>query len=459
MHWLLQPLCWVGLLVTVTENLGTYKNIAMSALLTVTGRGGQCRLCDSLMSLVLRFEEDSPEDIDCEAICLWKFDRCMNMCEKVVEALQSSTRYPCVACGMCPELDEYGETTCTYHWKERQCEPVSMCALHWGGKWGVPRPQCKVKPGLQRWVSASKMLRHNTGALAHAIATSPRCGQKGASKLFCVNEPVGLGYLAMVMSYVLVAVVGVWQSIAAIETPGGDDDRQWLSFWVIMFGFFTLERFTDVLLSFIPIYYEMKLLMVLYLIWGRGADLAYRKVHRAFKWVTRESRHACAMYDEAQHLKELEADPTLQHIAKVATDVKGGIHALLSRIQKPSDSEQVLGGSYAALDAAWFRLEPRVVVVRLLSANGLPLAPSGLDHFGQDSCDPYVRLWLSHPSQECLDELIKIHSMPGYHHQHGEGPSSPGSSPKVMRGAATAMRAGQDYNRCRSRACRGTTTP
>ena len=76
------------------------------------------------------------------------------------------------------------------------------------------------------------------GALADAVSRLPNCGEPGAHNVFCVNTPTGLGYASMVANYALLAFVGVWQSIRAIETPGGDDDRQWLSFWIIMFGFF-----------------------------------------------------------------------------------------------------------------------------------------------------------------------------------------------------------------------------
>jgi len=51
-------------------------------------------------------------------------------------------------------------------------------------------------------------------------------GEPGAHKLFCINEPTGFGLWAKRLSY----MIGAWaafKSIEAIETPGGDDDRQW----------------------------------------------------------------------------------------------------------------------------------------------------------------------------------------------------------------------------------------
>ena len=52
---------------------------------------------------------------------------------------------------------------------------------------------------------------------------------------------------------------GLFFSIRAIESPGGDDDRQWLTFWMIFFFFTIFERYADVLLSQTPRYYECKL--------------------------------------------------------------------------------------------------------------------------------------------------------------------------------------------------------
>ncbi|KAG5175276.1 TB2/DP1, HVA22 family-domain-containing protein, partial [Tribonema minus] len=248
-------------------------------LMTVTGKGGQCGLCDNITSLLLHLEDGSPDAIECSAICLWRFQRCIKTCERIKRALSESSHYPCVAAGMCPASDAYGEVNqCSYSWKQRSCLPEGPCYM----KLRFPRPSCQLKPGFLEFNHYTQALRRNTGALARAVRELPRCGEPGAHATFCVNEPTGTGWAAMVVSYALVSVVGVWQSVRAVETPGGDDDRQWLAFWIIMFGFFTLERFVDVLLSWAPHYYEAKLAAVLYLMFGRGADLVYRRVHRAF---------------------------------------------------------------------------------------------------------------------------------------------------------------------------------
>ena len=68
------------------------------------------------------------------------------------------------------------------------------------------------------------------------------------------------------------------QSVMAIESPGGDDDRQWLSFWIIFLLFNVFEAMTDVLLSWLPSYFEMKFVFLCWLVFFQGADVLYRKV-------------------------------------------------------------------------------------------------------------------------------------------------------------------------------------
>ncbi|GJQ13752.1 hypothetical protein GpartN1_g5543.t1 [Galdieria partita] len=58
-----------------------------------------------------------------------------------------------------------------------------------------------------------------------------------------------------------------------------DEQTQWLTFWVVYSCFLVLERVADVLLAWIPLYYEWKLLFVSWLVLPqfRGAHLLYRQ--------------------------------------------------------------------------------------------------------------------------------------------------------------------------------------
>ncbi|EME29450.1 Receptor expression-enhancing protein 3 [Galdieria sulphuraria] len=58
-----------------------------------------------------------------------------------------------------------------------------------------------------------------------------------------------------------------------------DEQTQWLTFWIVYSCFMVLERVADVLLAWIPLYYECKLLFVCWLVLPqfRGAHLLYKQ--------------------------------------------------------------------------------------------------------------------------------------------------------------------------------------
>jgi len=70
-------------------------------------------------------------------------------------------------------------------------------------------------------------------------------------------------------------------SLKALETPGPQDDVQWLTYWVV-FGFFTfVESFAlRVVLYYLPWYFAFKTLLILWLQLPafRGAQVAYGTV-------------------------------------------------------------------------------------------------------------------------------------------------------------------------------------
>ena len=66
----------------------------------------------------------------------------------------------------------------------------------------------------------------------------------------------------------LTNVIGVaypaFMSFVALESEGEDDDKLWLTYWVV-FGAFTIaDQFAGIILSLIPFYYVLK---VAFLIW------------------------------------------------------------------------------------------------------------------------------------------------------------------------------------------------
>ncbi|KAJ1990587.1 hypothetical protein H4R33_001662 [Dimargaris cristalligena] len=73
-------------------------------------------------------------------------------------------------------------------------------------------------------------------------------------------------------------VYPAWCSFHAIETPGKEDDTQWLTYWTVFGLFNTAEYFTNILLYWIPFYYVLKLSILLWLALPqtRGAEYLYQ---------------------------------------------------------------------------------------------------------------------------------------------------------------------------------------
>ena len=57
----------------------------------------------------------------------------------------------------------------------------------------------------------------------------------------------------------------VFMSFHALESEGSDDDKQWLTYWVV-FGLFTMiDQFAGCILHFIPFYYVLKVATLIWL--------------------------------------------------------------------------------------------------------------------------------------------------------------------------------------------------
>jgi hypothetical protein len=137
------------------------------------GDGAACMLCDRVMNTMLSGEADAM-DMDCQKTC-WGLNKCIQICDKLVTALETSGRFPCVAAGTapstlllsalctqpytlhnpffsslqslnalgsagyCPAMDEFGEIPrCKYRFPAT-CEPANMCSFKF--------PKCQLSDG------------------------------------------------------------------------------------------------------------------------------------------------------------------------------------------------------------------------------------------------------------------------------------------------------------------------
>ena len=105
----------------------------------------------------------------------------------------------------------------------------------------------ELNQGRKMWKKTTLMATEGFAAMGAAFQQKTLyCDEKGATR-YCKMRASGTGLAAQWLGYALLAVFAVFKTLHAIETPGGGDDRQWLTFWVIMFLFSMVERFTDLL--------------------------------------------------------------------------------------------------------------------------------------------------------------------------------------------------------------------
>ena len=57
----------------------------------------------------------------------------------------------------------------------------------------------------------------------------------------------------------------VFMSFHALESDGANDDKQWLTYWVIFGLFSILDQFAGFILSMIPFYYVLKVATLIWL--------------------------------------------------------------------------------------------------------------------------------------------------------------------------------------------------
>ena len=72
------------------------------------------------------------------------------------------------------------------------------------------------------------------------------------------------------------------KSIRAIQTPEGDDDKTWLTYWMVFGSFTALETYVGFLLQLIPYWHAIRFLFFIWLLFPyfNGAHVMYTSVMR-----------------------------------------------------------------------------------------------------------------------------------------------------------------------------------
>ncbi|CDR87318.1 related to YOP1-Ypt-interacting protein [Sporisorium scitamineum] len=100
---------------------------------------------------------------------------------------------------------------------------------------------------------------------------------------------IAAGFLTNLIGFFIPA----YFSLKALESPQPQDDIQWLTYWVV-FGMFTfLETFSSIVLYYLPWYYTIKTLVIVWLMLPQtqGAKIVYSKVIRPAFLTTQKKVH------------------------------------------------------------------------------------------------------------------------------------------------------------------------
>lgn len=103
----------------------------------------------------------------------------------------------------------------------------------------------------------------------------------GATVLTLVWLAIGIG--SSLLCSVVCFVYPAYKSFKAVESPEGDDDRQWLTYWIVYSTFNILEYFADLILFWIPMYDLIKCLFLVWCMWpiaNNGSAIVYNSILR-----------------------------------------------------------------------------------------------------------------------------------------------------------------------------------
>ena len=154
MSFLPPPWVVISLALVFAQNIQDAKEIVSLGWHLIRGEDASCGLCDKLVDTVLKQVEldtmSEGGEIDCASLC-FRFGACTRTCERITGAMANSTGFPCIAAGICPAEDEFGDVSCRWSYRTMGCEPARSCTYKF--------PACRLRSGIKRWKQVFVLLR------------------------------------------------------------------------------------------------------------------------------------------------------------------------------------------------------------------------------------------------------------------------------------------------------------
>lgn len=145
-----------------------------------------------------------------------------------------------------------------------------------------------IKSGLEKF---DKYLEEENNHLTKTLdliekKTNVKKRYLALSVLVWVSVYLIVGYAASLLCSFIGFVYPAYKSVKAIESTATGDDTAWLMYWVVYASFSCLEFFSDILLSWVPLYFLIKCIFLLWCmapISYNGSKVIYNRLIRP--WV------------------------------------------------------------------------------------------------------------------------------------------------------------------------------
>ncbi|TMW43345.1 hypothetical protein DOY81_011576 [Sarcophaga bullata] len=117
-------------------------------------------------------------------------------------------------------------------------------------------------------------------------------------------------------------------SFKTVRAKVVDDYLKWMMYWIVFAIFTVMETFTDIFLTWLPFYYEIKMILIFWLLptIGNGSSFIYRNfIHRLLK------NHEQRIDQYLERLREKGQDLILQYVKEAFLCVKQTILNVINR--------------------------------------------------------------------------------------------------------------------------------
>lgn len=160
-----------------------------------------------------------------------------------------------------------------------------------------------------------------------------------------------------------------YASFKALATATPDDDIQWLTWWIVRAFITTAEAISQPVLNWVPLYYEMKFLLILWMVapQTQGAKVVFAKVIRPFlvKYASK-------------------IDPVFQSTHSALNSQYTGVAAGLVERYGPTAAEQaanIIVGQASQLQAVAAKQMAAAAALQQAEHPGVPAAATARPHY------------------------------------------------------------------------------